>query len=317
MVRTWIILALLAISCRERGYPEGEVQTEPRPLHTEQPDAGGSPGDSGASAVAGGDAPELAAAAETDAGGFGVRVDPPGYRSFDAPAAPLPPRPAAPAYVAQSDPCPEGMIHVRGQRCSVPTQECLGWVDDPGKPPRACGQFREPSSCAGARHGLNFCIDRLEYTPAGWALPLVNVAWNEASRICGSMKKRLCTEVEWEFACEGPDALPYPYGYARDGARCNHDRDELFTDRRKLIDRRVGAEALPSCTSPFGVLNMVGNVDEWTTRPENPAPRRSILRGGWWLKGRNRCRASTSSHSEIYAGPQTGFRCCMAARKTN
>ncbi|MEZ4223157.1 MAG: SUMF1/EgtB/PvdO family nonheme iron enzyme [Polyangiaceae bacterium] len=243
-------------------------------------------------------------------------LDPPGFRSFDDPAARLPPRPKRPAYTANDDACPEGMVLVEGLRCTVPVQECLEWVDEPGKPNRACGRFREPSRCAGARHPMRFCIDRTEYTPEGWALPLVHVSWNEASLVCSQMGKRLCSEGEWEFACEGPDATPYPYGYVRDGARCNHDRDELFTPRGKLIDRRRGALDTPDCKSPFGVLNLVGNVDEWTTRPENEAPHRSILRGGWWLKGRNRCRASTSSHSEIYAGPQTGFRCCQAARRT-
>jgi formylglycine-generating enzyme required for sulfatase activity len=101
----------------------------------------------------------------------------------------------------------------------------------------------------------------------------------------------------------------------RDGTACNHDIQEaLFTPLGKLIDRRLSADALPRCKSPFGVFNLVGNVDEWTTRTTNEAPMRSILRGGWWLQGRNRCRAATDSHQETYAGPQTGFRCCKAAR---
>ena len=110
-------------------------------------------------------------------------------------------------------------------------------------------------------------------------------------------------------------ASPYPYGNVRDGARCNHDVvGDLFSMRGKLVDRRVPAASLPSCESPFGVRNLVGNVDEWTTRAGNESPWRSILRGGWWLTGRNRCRAATESHNEIYAGPQTGFRCCKEAR---
>jgi formylglycine-generating enzyme required for sulfatase activity len=130
------------------------------------------------------------------------------------------------------------------------------------------------------------------------------------------MDKRICYEDEWEFACEGPEALPYPYGTVRDGAACNHDvAGELFSMRGKLIDRRAPSSELTRCKSPFGVMNLVGNVDEWTQRAGNEAPWRSILRGGWWLKGRNRCRAATESHNEIYAGPQTGFRCCKEARR--
>ncbi len=317
-------LSMIAFACQERG-PEANSAHAELPVGTPVMDAAmadapgvaasaaSSPGGSGGAEANG----ETTAQTEGETGEFGRRGDPPGYRGFDAPGGRLPSKRKPPAYASENDPCPQGMIHVRGKRCLAPVQECLGWVDDPGKPNRACGEFHAPTTCTGKRHAMSFCIDRTEYTPEGWSLPLVHVAWGEAYRFCAAMKKRLCTESEWEFACEGPDALPYPYGHERDGARCNHDRDELFTDRGKLIDRRVGAEDRATCTSPFGVLNMVGNVDEWTTRPENPSPRRSVLRGGWWLKGRNRCRASTSSHSEIYSGPQAGFRCCRRARKAS
>jgi formylglycine-generating enzyme required for sulfatase activity len=191
----------------------------------------------------------------------------------------------------------------------------LRWVDEPGKPQRACGEFA-PVRCQGKRRKMRYCIDRFEYTPAGSSLPLVHVSWNESQRICRAMDKRLCFEDEWEFACESPEALPYPYGRVRDGAACNHDVEgTIFSLAGKLIDRRVPAESLPRCKSPFGVFNLVGNVDEWTTRAGNETPWRSILRGGWWLKGRNRCRAATESHNEIYAGPQTSFRCCREARR--
>ena len=240
--------------------------------------------------------------------------DPPGMRSFDNPMGHLPKPPPPPAYEPANAPCPVDMVHVHGLRCTAAIQQCLEWADDRGKAKRSCGEFSKPTECRGGRRGMSYCIDRHEFTPAGYRFPLVHVSWNEAQKLCHAMDKRLCHEAEWEFACEGPEALPYPYGFERDGARCNHDRDELFTNRGRLIDRRVAKDALPDCKSPFGVMNIVGNVDEWTTRASAPSPRRSILRGGWWLKGRNRCRASTDSHSEIYAGPQTGFRCCKAAR---
>ncbi|MFO0568214.1 MAG: SUMF1/EgtB/PvdO family nonheme iron enzyme [Polyangiaceae bacterium] len=242
--------------------------------------------------------------------------DPAGFRSFHDPAAKLPPRPSAPAYEPADAACPTDMVLVDGMRCAEPQQECLRWLTVPGQEPqRSCAEFRAPSVCKGNRYAMRYCIDEYEYTPSGFSLPLVNVSWGEAQNICGAMEKRLCQEDEWEFACEGPEALPYPYGYVRDGAACNHDLDDLFDPRQKLYDRRVATDSLPRCKSPFGVFNLVGNVDEWTTRPSREAPWRSILRGGWWLTGRNRCRAATESHNEIYAGSQTSFRCCKAARK--
>lgn len=209
------------------------------------------------------------------------------------------------------------MALIQGARCTVPIQICTRWLDPPDKPQRSCAQFKSPSTCQGGTRALRFCIDRYEYTPDGYSLPLVHVNWTEAQLLCGKMQRRLCLEDEWEFACEGTDALPYPYGFERNGALCNHDvAAALFTSDGKLIDRRVPATSLLECKSQFGVFNLVGNVDEWTTRVgDDMLPHRSILRGGWWLTGRNRCRAATDSHGEHYAGPQTGFRCCKSARR--
>ena len=237
-------------------------------------------------------------------------------RSFSDPGAPLPPKPAPPPYEPADAACPTDMELVDGKRCLVPEQHCLRWLEVPGQAPgRACAEFAAPTRCQGATQSMRYCIDRYEYTPKGWDLPLVNVSWGEAQNVCRAMDKRICREEEWEFACEGPEALPYPYGYVRDGNACNHDREDLFDPRAKLRDQRVAGDSLPRCKSPFGVFNLVGNVDEWTSRESRQPPWRSILRGGWWLTGRNRCRAATESHSEIYAGSQTSFRCCKASRK--
>jgi formylglycine-generating enzyme required for sulfatase activity len=233
-------------------------------------------------------------------------------RSFANPYGFLPkvaPSPYEPADAA----CPKDMALVDGQRWAMVQQVCKGYIDPPGMPERACREY-EPTVTSGATTHLRYCIDRYEFTPPGEKLPLVNVSWAEAQLLCHKMDKRICFEREWEFACEGPKALPYPYGYVRNGKGCNHDRDNLFVRGTELFDQRVPADSLPDCKSPFGVFNIVGNVDEWTERPGNKAPNRSILRGGWWLMGRSRCRAATSSHNEAYAGAQTGFRCCKQAR---
>ncbi len=244
--------------------------------------------------------------------------DPAGMRGFYSESGKLP-KVAPPPYESPDAPCPSDMVHVQGVRCAEPTQRCLEWTPRNGKSGISCREFAAPSRCGGQRTPMNYCIDRFELTPEGYEYPLTHVNWTEAGILCKRMDKRLCHEEEWEFACEGPDAVPYPYGYVRDGARCNHDipEIELVTKPDHFIDHRMKRDALPSCVSPFGVFNLVGNVDEWTTRRSDPRGQRAILRGGWWLQGRNRCRAATSNHGEIYAGMQTGFRCCKAARSTD
>lgn len=236
---------------------------------------------------------------------------PPGAQPADNPAQ----QRAEVERVPQNKPaadCPAGMQLVEGNHCYAWEQPCVRWDDPEGQPSkRVCGQFQKPSTCKTGRHPMRFCIDRDEYIAPGESVPAKAVSYGQADMICSSMSKRLCTSLEWEFACEGEEGLPYPYGYERAPALCNQDR--LLRDGKNKASADFREPPHPTCSSPFGVHDMVGNVDEWVRQPWARAPRRSELRGGWWMTGRNRCRANTSHHDEKYAGPQTGFRCCQDA----
>ena len=212
------------------------------------------------------------------------------------------------------EPCPEKMALVEGEYCPDVRHKCLRYLDEPtpGRLAHRCAEFEQKPACLAARQHRRFCIDRDEYTPPESKLPLVQQSWTGAQEICTNLGKRLCFGSEWEFACEGDALLPYPYGFVRDAKRCNHDRENL-SSRGKLRDLRVPSEDRPDCTSPFGARNLVGNVDEWVVRDGFVRPWRAGLRGGWWLAGRNNCRASTTGHDEYYFGGQTGFRCCKNA----
>jgi len=210
------------------------------------------------------------------------------------------------------------MLLVEGDHCPDAEQVCMRWLDPPPYQNLRCAEFAKPAKCKGPRVHRRFCIDREEYAePAGAegsdAVPVVNKNWGEAKALCEARGARLCRESEWEFACEGPEMSPYPYGWKRDFTICNIDRTDLGGPMEKLKDHRAPLSAFPDCTSPFGVHDMVGNVDEWVEREGMTPPNRSALRGGWWLPGRNRCRAATLAHGEDYSGKQVGFRCCKDA----
>jgi formylglycine-generating enzyme len=138
--------------------------------------------------------------------------------------------------------------------------------------------------------------------------------------LCVSLGKRLCTETEWNFACEGEEMRPYPYGFTR-APKCNQDRDDLYEvnpHRQILADRRERADARPECVSPFGVYNMAGNMDESVLREgkEHVDPFRNALKGGWWMAARNRCRPATTAHDDYYKDIQVGVRCCSGASES-
>jgi len=209
------------------------------------------------------------------------------------------------------------MALVEGEYCTRTHQVCDRWVDEGSEflPQTRCAKFR-PSKCIDDKVHKRFCIDVDEYTPPDDKLPANYQSWTMASQTCRSLGKRLCTESEWNFACEGEEMLPYPYGYDRNNTLCNFDLTDLMNTKGKLKDWRKPSSSLDKCTSPFGVRNMVGNIDEWVFREGGMlTPFRSALKGGWWMAARNRCRPATTAHDEYYKDTQTGFRCCKDAPK--
>lgn len=212
--------------------------------------------------------------------------------------------------------CPTGMVLVEGSYCTKVSQTCLRWLDPPG-PYRdyRCAEYKKPAECVGPREKKRFCIDKEEYVPPGETLPLANQSWTTAGEVCEKLGRRLCLESEWQFACEGEEMHPYPYGngFVRDGSACNIDRANLGKPNGGLADLRAPISDYPRCLSPFGVHDMSGNIEEWATQDDGKPPERSTMKGAWWLPGKNTCRARTVGHGEIYRGKQVGVRCCRDA----
>jgi hypothetical protein len=226
----------------------------------------------------------------------------------------LPPNaaPAAPASGAAA--CPSEMVLVEGEYCTDVKQICDDWMEAP----RADGVGRcrhfAPSQCVGQRVHKRFCIDKDEYHEPGDPLPKVDVGWLTSQETCTKIGKRLCYESEWNFACEGEDMVPYATGQSRDANKCNYDQKQLLDHWGKPIDHRKTVAETEQCTSPFGIRNMNGNVDEWTYRDVTNGQWRSAMKGGWWMAARNRCRPATTAHDEHFHGFQSGFRCCSDAK---
>jgi len=210
--------------------------------------------------------------------------------------------------------CPADMVVVAGQHCTQVEQRCLHWLDDEKLPFARCGQYAKPVRCIAPRIAMRFCIDRYEYTPVGDSLPEDDESFNGASRVCIGLGKRLCTESEWNFACEGEEMRPYPYGFTREPV-CNQDRQNLLRQTpsgQVLRDFREPSNARRACVSPFGVYDMVGNLDEPVVRDHavKDSRFRSALKGGWWMPARNRCRPATTAHDNFFKELQIGVRCC-------
>jgi formylglycine-generating enzyme required for sulfatase activity len=153
-----------------------------------------------------------------------------------------------------------------------------------------------------------FCIDTYEYPNRLGEQPMVNVTWNDAKKLCETRGKRLCTELEWEKACKGPQSARFPYGDAFDPNACN-------TERKGGDDREIsGAGMFPLCVSGYGVRDLSGNVAEWTATPFAGHADRT-QKGGSFDRPDYAARCSARrSGAPATKAPEVGFRCCADPR---
>jgi formylglycine-generating enzyme len=178
-----------------------------------------------------------------------------------------------------------------------------------------CAEYQQPSVCKGERVHKRFCIDRTERTEEENAtMPRHFMSWTSSKKLCESAGGRLCRESEWQFACEGEEMRPYPYGFARDSSACNVDRTENIGRIGRLVDHRTAAGAYEKCASPFGVQDMAGNVEEWVQADgRGKMGWKEVLKGSWWIPSRHACRQFQVGHNDVYSGAETGTRCCKDA----
>jgi formylglycine-generating enzyme required for sulfatase activity len=169
--------------------------------------------------------------------------------------------------------------------------------------------------CAPPRHTSPLCTWEL----GDEALPISCVRFSDADSYCRHVGKRLPHEVEWEYAARGAQPIRYPWGgvvasCAAAATLLNDATGRSCTGRRPS---HVGARS--AYASPFGVLDMSGNVEEWTATwyVEHVVPGATphtgashVLRGGGWLSAPSQARTSSRNWgSALEAGPNVGFRC--------
>jgi len=238
-------------------------------------------------------------------------VVPSEWHAVTLPFAPLE-TPLAASTADRGASCPAGMTRVAGGSFEMGSVD--GLLDE--RPPRH-------------RDVGTFCMDALEVTVRDFvacvkarrcfapstgtfcngsgdaAHPVNCVTWQQADSYCRWMSKRLPSEVEWEYAARGSEGRVFPWGNAEPGP------DVCWRRAWNAGSCPVGAHG--GDRSPFGALDMAGNVEEWTASPAGKGIVGSahVIRGGDWsedhaseLRGARRREMPDSAQ-----GDRLGFRC--------
>jgi len=156
--------------------------------------------------------------------------------------------------------------------------------------------------------------------PAGWdKKPVTWVSLEDARAYASWAGKRLPHEWEWQLAAQGAEGRTYPWGDDWNPAAVP------VPDKARTLTAPDDVDAHPLGASPFGVMDLVGNVWQWTDEYQDDHTRAAVLRGGSYYQPQGslwyfpQAYRNTEHGKYLLMAPSKdrsgtlGFRCVMDA----
>jgi serine/threonine-protein kinase len=186
-----------------------------------------------------------------------------------------------------------------------------------GKHEVTAAQFEAFLTATG--HQRTLSQEMMAPKPPGPDFPAVFLSWHDANAYCAWAEGALPTEAQWELAATGGDKRTFPWGEEEDPDRARWGGTHA---------RPAPVGSYPSGASPYGCLDMAGNVWEWVHDHNAPYPRERLVdptgpvegferlaRGGCFETKRPICRTSKrAAYSPKAVGPNLGFRLAVHHR---
>jgi formylglycine-generating enzyme required for sulfatase activity len=205
------------------------------------------------------------------------------------------------------------------------------WIDQTEVTNAMYAKCVDAGVCVEPASSTSYTRDSYYGNPEFDNYPVIYVSVDNARVYCKWANRRLPTEAEWEKAARGENCFVYPWGNDFDGTRANFcDKSCSFDSANKSFDDGY-ADTAPvgsylNGASPYGALDMAGNVLEWVSSLYKPYPydatdgRKNfgssgvrLVRGGDWASPGYYLRSALRViSSRFYSSDIIGFRCARS-----
>jgi serine/threonine-protein kinase len=228
-----------------------------------------------------------------------------------------PQKPVVPPTPARS--APSGMVYIPGGSFEMGRNTAPNLEETPAHSVTVAPFYidKEPVTVDQYRTFLGKNLGLANYPASQAAWPATGVAWQDAQAYCATTTPggRLPSEAEWEFAARGTDGRLYPWG--------NNFSSALVNSLEAGLDHPEPGGTRPNNASPFGVLDMSGNVWQWCSDNYKPylglpsafaiPEDAKVIRGGSYKSDKEHVTATARNLDHAATrSPTIGFRCAKS-----